>query len=200
MNQEKRVILVMASRLLGYPTEDFGKISNEMNDLMDEAIEVESLKEELKKAYVPLSSLSSREIQELYVETFDLKSKLGLYLTAHELGDSTKRGAALIKLQKVINQSGFERVGEELVDYIPMLLEFLAVAPKKPEVERIEKRVSVAISYMLEHVDEANPYARILVMLMKHVFPTPSKEEIKQLESGREEADLEELPYPIMYQ
>jgi nitrate reductase delta subunit len=35
---------------------------------------------------------------------------------------------------------------------------------------------------------------------MKHVFPTPTKEEIEQLELGREEADLEELPYPIMYQ
>ncbi|WP_085992611.1 nitrate reductase molybdenum cofactor assembly chaperone [Oceanobacillus senegalensis] len=200
MKQEQRVVLVMASRLLGYPSEDFDKVKNDIKKLIEETIEETLLREELLHAYTPLTRLGSTEIQELYVETFDLKSRLGLYLTAHELGDSNKRGAALIKLQKVINQSGFERVGEELVDYIPMLLEFLAVAPNKPDTERLTKRVAVAITYMLENINKENPYAKILEMLVKHVFPTPTKEEMKQLEAGREKADLEELPYPIMYQ
>ncbi|WP_068672611.1 nitrate reductase molybdenum cofactor assembly chaperone [Oceanobacillus sp. Castelsardo] len=200
MNQEKRVILVLASRLLGYPSEKFYKLSQEMDELIEETIEEKLLKEELKRAYAPLLLLDSTEIQELYVETFDLKSKLGLYLTAHELGDSNKRGAALIKLQKVINQAGFERVGEELADYIPMLLEFLTITPKNSEVERLNKRIAVAINFMKENIHPENPYGNIFNILMKYVFPTPTNEEMKQLEAGREEADLEELPYPIMYQ
>ena len=200
MNEKKRVILVLASRLLGYPSDDFHILKKDMDGLIDETIYDELVKKELKNCYAPLGELNSTDVQELYVETFDLKSKLGLYLTAHELGDSNKRGAALIKLQKIINQSGFERVGEELTDYIPMLLEFLAVSPKKVEVERLEKRISVAINYMLEHIEKENPFAGILSMLMKYVFQAPTIEEMKQLEDGREEADLEELPYPIMYQ
>lgn len=199
MNENKRVILVMASRLLGYPSEDFHILMKDMDELIDETINDETVKEELKNCYAPLGKVKSIDVQELYVETFDLKSKLGLYLTAHELGDSNKRGAALIKLQKMISQAGFERVGEELTDYIPMLLEFLALSPKTKEVERLEKRISVAINYMLEHIEKENPYAGILSMLMKYVFSPPTEEEMKQLEAGREEADLEELPYPIMY-
>src|SRR5699024_7391279 len=122
MEQTRRVILVLASRLMGYPTNDFQQIAIELDELIENTIKEKSLRVELQSTYTPLRQLSNREVQELYVETFDLKSKLGLYLTAHELGDSNKRGAALIKLQKVISQSGFERVGEELVDYMPMIL------------------------------------------------------------------------------
>jgi len=53
---------------------------------------------------------------------------------------------------------------------------------------------------MTEKIDRENPYAQILEILKTYVFPVPSKEEIRLLELGREKADLEELPYPIMYQ
>lgn len=200
MNKEKRVILILASRILSYPTEDFRQLKQDMDELLDETIGKDSLRKNLKETYTPLSELEPTELQKLYVETFDLKSNLGLYLTAHELGDSNRRGAALIKLQKVINQAGFEKDNKELADYIPMLFEFLTVAPKSTEVDRLKKRLAVAISYMLQHIDKNNPYAHILDELMRYVFKKPTKEEIKQLEDGREKADLEELPYPIMYQ
>ncbi|WP_346200748.1 nitrate reductase molybdenum cofactor assembly chaperone [Caldifermentibacillus hisashii] len=199
MNNEKRTILVISARLLDYPANGIKNLINDIEELVENLIAKTDVKEEIRQMYKPLSDFNDTEIQELYVETFDLKTKLGLYLTAHELGDSSRRGAALIKLQKIINQSGFERTGEELADYIPMLLEFLAVAPENHETNRLQKRLGVVINYMLENVNQQNPYGGIFKVLMKHVFPTPTKEEIEQLELGREEADLEELPYPIMY-
>lgn len=54
---------------------------------------------EILERIAPLFKMPLLELQEHYVETFDYKDKTGLYLTAHELGDSRKRGAALIKLQ-----------------------------------------------------------------------------------------------------
>lgn len=200
MNKEKRVVLILASRILSYPSEDFRLLKQDMEELLEETIGKDSLRENLIQSYAPLCELEATELQKLYVETFDLKSNLGLYLTAHELGDSNRRGAALIKLQKVINQAGFEKDNKELADYIPMLFEFLTVAPKSVEVDRLMKRLAVAVSYMLQHIDRNNPYANILDVLMRYVFKKPTKEEIKQLEDGREKADLEELPYPIMYQ
>lgn len=200
MNNEQRVILLVTSRLLNYPDHGLKEFLGNIEDFVQQTIVSSTVKEEIRMMYKPFESFHDIELQELYVETFDLKTKLGLYLTAHELGDSNRRGAALIKLQKMINQAGFERVGEELADYIPMLLEFLTVAPKSSEIERLKKRLGVTLSHMKGNLAENNPYFGVFALLMKYVFSQPTKEELQQLEMGREEADLEELPYPIMYQ
>lgn len=200
MDSEKRAIIIIASRLLNYPEQSPAEVKD-IYECIEEEINSKEIQKDLTKASDVLFELSRIDRQELYVFTFDLKSKQCLYLTSHELGDSTKRGAALIKLQKIVNQSGFERELDELADYIPMLFEFLAVVPEvTPTIERLEQRLGVAIHRILEHLDRENPYAKILEVLMNYVFPEPTKEQIAQLEFDREEADLEELPYPIMYQ
>jgi len=200
MNEQNRTILIIASRLLNYPTDSSDEKKN-IYECIEEDITNETLKEELLHACDGLFKLSPLEREELYVFTFDLKSKQCLYLTAHELGDSTKRGAALIKLQKIVNQAGFEREVGELADYIPMLFEFLAVVPGvTPDIDRLSQRLGVAIHRILEHIDKENPYTAILTLLMDYIFPDPTQEQIEKLEFDREEADLEELPYPIMYQ
>jgi nitrate reductase molybdenum cofactor assembly chaperone NarJ/NarW len=200
MSTEKQTILVIASRILGYPSIEFLEEIKEYKMLSEDALDSKAIKDEFLKIYSSLEDSAIKEIQELYVETFDLKAKTGMYLTAHELGDSNKRGAALIKLQKTINQAGFERVDEELVDYIPMLLEFLAVSPESKEKERLEYRLSIVLGRIRSHLNEETPYFKVLSILMDYVFPNPSKEEIEKLENNQEEADLEEMPYPIMYQ
>ncbi|WP_405102942.1 nitrate reductase molybdenum cofactor assembly chaperone [Oceanobacillus sp. FSL H7-0719] len=200
IKREETAVLIIASRLLSYPDETFPAYESAMDELTAEEVQSKDLKQQLKKSYRALFQLSRQERSETYVATFDLKSKLGLYLTAHELGDSSKRGAALIKLQKMINQAGFEREGDELADYIPMLLEFLAIAPLTKDHERLSRRLAVAVQRMLNHIEDTNPYQAILYVLMRFVFPVPTKEEVEKLEFDREEADLEELPFPIMYQ
>jgi nitrate reductase molybdenum cofactor assembly chaperone NarJ/NarW len=200
MSNDKQAFLVIASRLLGYPSSEFREEIIDLFSLANEAIESKEMLQGLSEVFALLRDCELKEIQELYVATFDLKAKTGLYLTAHELGDSNKRGAALIKLQKLISESGFERVGDELVDYIPMLFEFLAVAPESKEKERLEYRLAVVLEMIRGHLEEESVYTKLLHLLMNHVFPNPSKEEIEQLENNREEADLEEMPYPIMYQ
>src|SRR5690625_6924622 len=124
MNEDQRGLLVVVSLLLDYPS-DFSKHEkNAFVQLVEEIISSRQLKEKMKACYQPLFTLSSREIQELYVQTFDLKTNSGLYLTAYELGDSNMRGAALIRLQKLVNEAGFERDNKDLADYIQLLLEF----------------------------------------------------------------------------
>jgi nitrate reductase molybdenum cofactor assembly chaperone NarJ/NarW len=200
MSNEKQALLVIASRLLGYPSNTFLEELKDLVILTEEVIATETIQKELTEIFVAFDNNPIREIQELYVATFDLKAKTGLYLTAHELGDSTRRGAALIKLQKMINQAGFERMEGELVDYIPMLIEFLAVAPETKDKEQLLYRLAVALGRVQNNLEDDSPYTKLLALLMQHVFPNPSKEEIEQLENNREEADLEEMPYPMLYQ
>lgn len=200
MNQDISISLWIASRILGYPDDEFLSSKEKMDELVESEIKSKKLQKAIKESYEPLFHIPVHELRETYVATFDMKSSLGLYLTAHELGDSTKRGAALIKLQKIVNQAGFEREDHELADYMPMLLEFLAIASETEEVKRLFRRMAVAFQRMLDKIDQTNPYTFIIQTLMDFVFPQPTRDEVLKLEYDREEADLEELPYPIMYQ
>ncbi|GAA0444677.1 hypothetical protein GCM10008983_22620 [Lentibacillus halophilus] len=200
MEQQERLLLIVGARLLAYPDETF---FDDIEDMKDEMKNDSTSMDTQQKATDALQAFNPYAIDELqteYVSTFDLRAKNGLYLTAHELGDSNKRGAALIKMQKIINQAGYERIDNDLSDYIPMLLEFLSVAPDSRDNERLIRRLSVAIHRIWSNLPEGNPYRPFLQLLMETVFPEPTKKEIEQLEYEREEADLEELPFPITYQ
>jgi nitrate reductase molybdenum cofactor assembly chaperone NarJ/NarW len=199
MEEQKRMILTIASRILSYPSDTFLQELSEIREFLQEDVLSFDAKVSIEKAIEPLWAMSLKELRETYVAAFDLKKDLGLYLTSHELGDSPKRGAALIKLQKIINTAGFERVEGELADYMPMLFEFLAVATF-PDQERLERRLATATQIIFNHLSDEHPYFGIFSVLMSLVFPKPTAEEIQKLEQEREEADLEPMPYPIMYQ
>src|SRR5690625_3165160 len=85
MNEDKRVILIIASHLLGYPADDFVEESKAMERLMREHTQSDEIKQNLIKTYAPLLQLSPQESKELYVETFDLKDKLVILIIASYL-------------------------------------------------------------------------------------------------------------------
>jgi nitrate reductase delta subunit len=199
MTNESSALLVIMSRILEYPNEDFFEERPIIEKFVNEQIHEETQRKDILERIAPLFEMGQKKLQELYVETFDYKEKTSLYLTAHELGDSRKRGAALIKLQKLICEAGFEYEGKELADYIPMLLELLAVAPAEENIIRLKRRLSFAIHRLLNNLPSSNPYHIAIDLLMMFVFTAPEKEEIAFLENEREEADLDELPYPVMY-
>ncbi|MEH7075922.1 nitrate reductase molybdenum cofactor assembly chaperone [Neobacillus drentensis] len=192
-------LLIIMSRILDYPNEEFFQSRTVIEEFYNEHISSEVIRKEVEARIVPLFNMDQKELQELYVETFDYKERTSLYLTAHELGDSRKRGAALIKLQKLICEGGFEYEGKELADYIPMLLELLAVVPAEENFVRLSRRLAFALQRLLNNLPNENPYHKAIDLLMMFVFEAPGKEELDLLENEREEADLDELPYPVMY-
>ncbi|WP_044157674.1 nitrate reductase molybdenum cofactor assembly chaperone [Virgibacillus sp. MSP4-1] len=197
MNTFKSELLVIASRILSYPTEED---KQEVMEMVKEIQDTAGEKKAARKAVESLYQMDMTDLQELYVETFDLRSKLGLYLSAHEFGDSPKRGAALIRLQKIINEAGYERTDGELADFIPMLYEFLAIMEEGENKNRLIKRLSVVTQSLLNELPKENPYYPIISLLMQYVFEPPTKEDLEKMEQQQEKTDLEELPYPIMYQ
>lgn len=196
MKQKEAELLLVAARLLEYPNEEniqFAKgwikqsaVWSDQQDMLNRIME-------------PLDSLPILELEKLYVNTFEFKAKTGLYLTAHEFGDSPKRGAALIRLQNIISQAGFQRVDDELADYIPMLYELVAVMEETNDTIRLWKRLGNVTQILKDQLPDTNPYYPLINRLMQDVFQAPTEEEIIMMEQNREKADLEELPYPIMY-
>lgn len=199
MKMENKAILLILARFLDYPEEKFCEEYSAILAFMNEQISSITIRNDVTSRMKPLIDMSLKDLQELYVETFDQREKTNLYLTAHELGDSRKRGAALIQLQMLIAESGYEYIGKELADYIPMLLELLAVAPEHEKFLLLSRRVAYAIHRILNHLSRNHPYYQLIEMSMLYVFEKPGAEEILNLENLREKADLDELPYPMMY-
>lgn len=201
MNDPKSQLLILiSSRLLTYPDDTFIEQTEDILNAIEQIELSADLKDTLFTCVNSLTQVDIWELREVYVETFDMKESTGLYLTAHEMGDSRKRGAAFIKLQKLVNEAGFERVEGELADYIPMLYELLAVVPDSWKIRQLEKRLAFATQRIGDHLNSDNVYKPIFSILMTHVFEALSSKEIEDIENNREIADMEdEMPFPMMY-
>jgi nitrate reductase delta subunit len=69
-------------------------------------------------------------LQEDFTAAFDMRSDTTLNLTYHAYGDNEKRAAALARLQHFYDEAGWARITGELPDYLPLMLEFLAIHPR----------------------------------------------------------------------
>ncbi|MEH7386210.1 hypothetical protein V7147_12450 [Bacillus sp. JJ1521] len=81
-----------------------------------------------------------------------------------------------------------------------MLFELIAHAPDGDNFERSYRRLAFAVDRIYKNLFDSNPYHRIIDPLMMIVFEAPEAKEITLLENQREEADLEELSYQMLYQ
>ena len=70
----------------------------------------------------------SLRLQEEYTRTFDLNPSTCLNLTFH-CPESQSRGNLLLRLRELYEDAGYENLPGELPDYLPLMLEFLAVCP-----------------------------------------------------------------------
>ena len=102
------------------------------------------------------------ELQRLYVEAFDFNKRCSLHLSYHVHGDSRRRGVAMLELKRAYRDAGFEPPGDELPDYLPLMLEFAALAPDRAGEGLLEEhRVSLELIAAGLGRDES-PFAPLL--------------------------------------
>jgi nitrate reductase delta subunit len=77
----------------------------------------------------PWSERPAPELVAHYVATFDLHKRTGLYLTYYLFGDRRQRGMAFLRLKRLYEAAGWDLSTKELPDYLPLMLEFAALAP-----------------------------------------------------------------------
>lgn len=127
MDEEKRLLYALASRLFDYPAD----IAGDINLFRRSA---ENMCERSRRVLLDfleyLDKSSPLALQEGYTRTFDLNPDLCLNLTWHRWGDDKKRSSALVELKKMYRDAGFDILGAELPDYLPIMLEFLSVCPE----------------------------------------------------------------------
>ena len=105
---------------------------------------------------------STRDLQRAYVETFDFTRRNSLYLSYHVHGDRRQRGVALLRLKQRYAAAGLELLDGELPDYLPVMLEFAALAPSDVGLAALaESRDALELVRASLH-EAGSPYALLL--------------------------------------
>src|SRR5262245_17374928 len=129
--------LKLASLLLQYPSESLRGAAAAALEL-EIAPAPRRQAERLDRFCRWYASRPSAELERGYVDAFDFSKGCSLHLTYHVHGDRRQRGLALLELKRTYREGGFEPPGDELPDFLPMMLEFAAIAPRDRGRELLE--------------------------------------------------------------
>jgi nitrate reductase delta subunit len=112
----------VVSLLLDYPTEEL----RDRVPLLTEAVRglPAPVQEPVCRFLTVLGDAPLGELQQDYVETFDVTRRCSLYLTYFAHGDTRKRGLALVQMKQAYRRAGAEFGADELPDHLSVVLEF----------------------------------------------------------------------------
>ncbi|KPQ07917.1 MAG: nitrate reductase delta subunit NarJ [Rhodobacteraceae bacterium HLUCCA12] len=169
------------SALLCYPSLDLQAAIPAIRDILGEGVVPSS---HLSGLDVLLNELESRDIydlQERYVLLFDRSRTLSLNLFEHIHGESRDRGGAMVDLLETYRAGGFDLVGPELPDHLPVLLEFLSTRPldEARAILADAGHILVALGERLKRRDSS--YAPVLAALVAIAEATPASDAAQAL-------------------
>lgn len=151
------------SALLAYPDAELQEGAPDVAD----ALRAEGLLDAARIAALePLLDQLARDdlfdLQERFVLLFDRSRTLSLNLFEHVHGESRARGGAMVDLLETYRAGGFEPIGPELPDHLPMLLEFLATRPLAEARDMLGDAVHILVA-LAERLERrgGSPYAPV---------------------------------------
>jgi nitrate reductase delta subunit len=152
----------LLSVLLRYPDERLAAGHDEIAAAVAELPRRAPEREPLERFLAYLLATPPLELAQGYVETFDLRRRSSLYLGWYLHGDTRKRGMALLRLKRLYAAAGLELTADELPDYLPLVLEFAALAPDGAG-EALLREHREALELLRANLHEArSPYAHLL--------------------------------------
>ena len=181
------------SALLTYPDEALARGTAEIETaLRDEALLDASAIEGLRPLLAELGSRDLFDLQERFVLLFDRSRSLSLNLFEHVHGESRARGQAMVDLLETYRAGGFEPVGPELPDHLPMLLEFLAARPLDEAREVLADTVHILVTLRDRLDRRQSPYAPVFAALASLAAAPPAAEALAEI-AAHPEDDPEDL-------
>ncbi|MGC8505035.1 MAG: nitrate reductase molybdenum cofactor assembly chaperone [Acidithiobacillus sp.] len=154
----------VVSALLGYPDAELRAALPEIRDYLVTAPDLEREERSALLGMVHwMESQLPLDLESAYVQTFDLNPDHDLHLTYHlfEEGDR-ERGPAMIHLAEHYESYGLAIVGNELPDYLPLILEYAST------LDDDEARIFLgnavhAVETLGDHLEKAeSPYASLV--------------------------------------
>lgn len=105
------------------------------------------------------------DAQERYVAVFDLGRGCSLHLFEHVYGDSRERGQAIVALADRYRAAGLAVSANELPDYLPLVLEYISVAPAADAQALLAEIAHVIEAIGARLAKRQLPYAAVLAAL-----------------------------------
>ena len=164
----RREILRLFGELLDYPGPDTMAMAYTCGRLLVSPPAVT----ELANFIIEGGCLSLERMEEIYTGTFEINPASFIYAGYVLFGESTKRGALMVKLQEEYRRRDFSYVGE-LPDHLGLMLRFLATVDDDPGMvdDLLAECIAPAMHQMREAIDPANPYAALLSAILHVIDP-----------------------------
>lgn len=162
-----RVLCQAAARCLAYPDDAFAA---EL-PLVSSALEAAGRGGAALRPF--LDHAASTRIGDLaahYVDVFDFKNRHCLYLSWWTDGDTRRRGTSLVRFKEAYRAHGLEPTGEDLPDFLPVVLEFAAATGSDALLREHRAGLELLRIALAEH---GTPYAHVVAAVCA-VLPGPS--------------------------
>jgi nitrate reductase delta subunit len=167
--EEKGQLFRLLSVCLSYPDEALAAAAPEIEGAVA-GLDDPNLRRRLSAFAAELGSQPLLSLQEHYTAVFDMRPQASLNLTYHLLGDREERGRALAGLLALYQRSGFEPAVNELPDYLPLVLEFLSVAPEAAKDPQLSRCLS-AVPILLGHITESESIYTVPLEILGQMLP-----------------------------
>lgn len=162
MTHSTRIIHQVSSWCLSYPDDEFCDRLPLLAAAVDE-LKSGKARSCLKRFLDHVGDQDVEALRTTYVDVFDMSRKHALHLSYWTDGDTRRRGEVLGDFKKHFRGSGFlVDTGGELPDFLPMVLEYAAVADPQDGPELLQSyRASIELLRIaLTEID--SPYAQVL--------------------------------------
>jgi nitrate reductase delta subunit len=116
--------------------------------------------------------------EEDFVRLFDRGRSTSLHLFEHVHGDTRNRGPAMVELAALYDANGFGMTGNELPDYLPLMLEFCAIAPEETAAHLLAQAglllQQIHAKLMARGLPSSRGYAAVLAAVLSEAGQQPS--------------------------
>ncbi|MEW5755727.1 MAG: nitrate reductase molybdenum cofactor assembly chaperone [Pseudomonadota bacterium] len=162
-------VYMVLSRLLDYPTQELVDNLRMLQKIVSKKMALPPEEEEGVSNFIKwMRRHDLIELQEIYVQTFDMQPEHSLHLTHHLFGDDRGRGPALVDLGEHYKGEGMEVKSGELPDYLPLILEYVST------LDEFAARVFLAdaakvLTVLAANLEHSNsPYAPLVRIIDRH--------------------------------
>ena len=170
MTENERVQCKLLAFLLEYPDSSWNDDLEALRETVDTVVD-QKRRQLLHNFLIYAEDTPPLQLQETYTAAFDLDPAASLHLTYHLMGDSEDRGKALARLLWLYHREGHDAAIGELPDYLPMILEFLALCPGPKDAALLWSCLGT-VAPLAERLRKAeHPYAGLMEMVADIVQP-----------------------------
>jgi nitrate reductase delta subunit len=170
------------SALLSYPSVELQQATADLRAVVEtEALVPAAVRRQLDALLTDIASGDIYDLQERYVLLFDRTRSLSLHLFEHVHGESRDRGQAMVDLLAMYEEHGLAAVKNELPDFLPLFLEFLATMPQAEACDMLGQPAHILAALAERLRKRGSPYEAVFRALTALSAVKPKGEEVSAL-------------------